>query len=288
MSKRSRPATMSFDPYYVGSQASQVGYPVVIRSGRRRKSQTKATQKDKKLATIAQVKRLLDSRIEDKAQHFDDVINFGTYFLDQNLSVRALGPSSTTYLVSQGAGQGQRIGNVIRVKKVILKYYLFPLPYDVETLTTPMPQLVRIWIGNVRSDLSVKPDYTYMAKLYQSGNLAVPPTSTVDDMLAPINKDLFVEKASRVHKVGHAILDPANPNVQLNQYFSNNDFMVGPMGTIDITKFFRTKLHFDDTTNTPDSNVFMWMEAVNCDNTQSLEGPSVKMVYNVEFVYEDA
>lgn len=276
----------SFDPYFA---TQSQGAPLVVRPGpRARRAGKKTTKQDKKLATVAYVKRLVDSRIEDKAQHFDDVINFGTYFLNIDLNSRPIGPSSTSYLISQGAGQGQRVGNVIRVKKVILKYYLFPLPYDAETLTTPMPQLVRIWVGNVRSDLSVRPDSTYMAKLYQSGNIAVPPTSTVDDMLAPINKDLFVEKASRIHKVGHSILDPANANVQNNQYFSNNDFIAGNMGYIDCTKFFRTKLHFDDTTNTPDSNVFMWMEAVNCDNTQSLEGPSVKMVYNIEFVYEDA
>jgi len=259
-----------------------------VRPGKKRTSQKKTTKKDKQLATRAYVKKLVDSRIEDKAQHFDNVINFGSYFLDQSLSCVAIGPASTTYLVSQGAGQGQRIGNVIRPKKVILKYYLFPLPYDIETNPTPMPQVVRIWVGNIRSDLSVKPDYSYFAKLYQSGNSAYPPSNTIDDMMAPINQDLFVERATRVHKVGHSILDPANGNVQMNQYFSNNDSTMGTFGVIDCTKFFRTKLHFDDATNTPDSNVFMWMEAVNCDNSQSLSGPTVKLVYNIEFVYEDA
>lgn len=285
-----RMRTMSFDPYYVGSQASQIGYavPVVARAGAKRKSMKKTSKKDKQLATIAYVKKLVDSRIEDKAQHFDDVINFGSYFLDLDLNAVPIGPSSTSYLVNQGPGQGQRIGNVIRVKKVILKYYLFPLPQS-ETNSPVQPQIVRIWVGNIRSDLSVKPDSTYIAKLYQSGNSAVPPTNTVDDMLAPINKDLFVEKASRIHKVGHAIGDPSSDAyVQVNQFFSNNDSVMGTFGTIDCTKFFRTKLHFDDATNTPDSNVFMWMEAVNCDNSQSLTGPTVKMVYNIEFVYEDA
>ena len=171
---------MSFAAYPALSQLSQ---PIVVRPGpAARKAGKKTGKKDKKLATQAYVKKLVDSRIEDKAQHFDDVINFGSYFLNLSLYSVPIGPSSTSYLISQGAGQGQRIGNVIRVKKVILKYYLFPMPYDAETLTVPQPQLVRIWVGNIRSDLSVRPDSTYMSKLYQSGNIAVPPSNTVDDI----------------------------------------------------------------------------------------------------------
>lgn len=78
--KRAR--TMSFDPYYVGSQASQIGYAPASRGGysRKRKTMKKTAKKDKALATKAYVKRVLDSRIEDKEQNFDNVIDFAGYF----------------------------------------------------------------------------------------------------------------------------------------------------------------------------------------------------------------
>lgn len=288
--KRSR--TMSYDPYYVGSNASQIGYSAVSRSGpfggaRRRKSMKKASKKDKALATKAFVKRIIDSRIEDKTQSFDDVINFAGYFLNTDLNARYIGPDTSSYIIAQGSGQGDRVGNVIRVKKVLLKYYLIMIPQSDALNPQPQPQLVRVWIGNIRSNLAQKPDATTIAELYQGGNNSFPPNETVDDMMAPINSDKFIERYTCVHKVGNAVQTDFS-TIKFNSYFTNNDYSLSTFATVDCTKFFKSKLHFNDSNQQTDSSVFMWMEAVNSDNTQYLNGPTVKMVYNIEFVYEDA
>lgn len=283
--KRAR--TMSFDPYFVGSQASQIGYSAASRGGarRRRKTMKKASKKDKALATKAYVKRVLDSRIEDKSQVFDNVIDFAGYFLNTSLDATYIGPGTSSYLIAQGTGQGDRLGNVIKVKKCILKYYLTPIKQSDSLNPVPVPQLVRVWIGNIRSNLAQKPDAVTIGELYAGGNNSFPPTETVDDMMAPVNADKFIEKYTCVHKVGHAIYSGAlTPFSQ----FANNDYSESTFATVDCTKFFKSKLYFNDNALDTDSNLFMWMEAVNCDNSQYLNGPTVKMVYNIEFVYEDA
>jgi len=286
--KRAR--TMSFDPYYVGSQASQIGYSVASRGGarRRRRTMKKTAKKDKALASKAYVKRLIDSRIEDKSQNFDNVIDFAGYFLNTSLDAVYLGPDTTSYQIAQGSGQGDRLGNVIKVKKCILKYYLTPIRQSDSLNPIPTPQLVRVWIGNIRSNLAQKPDATTIAELYAGGNTSFPPNETVDDMMAPVNADKFIEKYTCVHKVGHSIYTDISGTQKPDSFFANNDFAESTFATVDCTKFFKSKLYFNDNNLQTDSNLFMWMEAVNCDNTQYLNGPTVKMVYNIEFVYEDA
>lgn len=285
---------MTFDPYYVGSQASQIGYGAVSRAagragaGRRRKTMKKTAKKDRALATKAFVKRIIDSRIEDKTQSFDDVVNFAGYFANTDLSARYIGPDTSSYIIAQGSGQGDRVGNVIRVKKCILKYYLVPIPQDPSFNPVPQPQLVRVWVGNIRSNLAQKPDNVTIAELYQGGNNSFPPNETVDDMMAPVNADKFIEKYTCVHKVGHAIYTDPNSTLKPFSYYANNDYSESTFGMVDCTKFFKSRLYFNDSNQQTDSNLFMWMEAVNSDNTQYLNGPTVKMVYNIEFIYEDA
>lgn len=283
--KRAR--TMSFDPYYVGSQATQIGYSAASRggAGRRRKTMKKTAKKDKALATKAYVKRVLDSRIEDKEQNFDNVIDFAGYFLNTSLDAVYIGPDTSSYLIAQGTGQGDRLGNVIKVKKCILKYYLTPIKQNDALNPLPTPQLVRVWIGNIRSNLAEIPNATTIAELYAGGNTSFPPNETVDDMMAPVNADKFIEKYTCVHKVGHAIYSGA---LTAFSGYANNDFSESTFATVDCTKFFKSKLYFNDNNLQTDSNLFMWMEAVNCDNSQYLNGPTVKMVYNIQFVYEDA
>jgi len=245
----------------------------------------KTAKKDKALATKAYVKRIIDSRIEDKEQNFDNVIDFAGYFLNTSLDAVFLGPDTSSYLIAQGTGQGDRLGNVIKVKKCILKYYLTPIKQNDALNPLPVPQLVRVWIGNIRSNLAEIPNATTIAELYAGGNTSFPPNETVDDMMAPVNADKFIEKYTCVHKVGHAIYSGA---LTPFSNFANNDFSESSFATVDCTKFFKSKLYFNDNNLVTDSNLFMWMEAVNCDNSQYLNGPTVKMVYNIQFVYEDA
>jgi len=245
----------------------------------------KTAKKDKALATKAYVKRIIDSRIEDKEQNFDNVIDFAGYFLNTSLDAVFLGPDPSSYLIAQGTGQGDRLGNVIKVKKCILKYYLTPIKQNDALNPLPVPQLVRVWIGNIRSNLAEIPNATTIAELYAGGNTSFPPNETVDDMMAPVNADKFIEKYTCVHKVGHAIYSGA---LTPFSNFANNDFSESSFATVDCTKFFKSKLYFNDNNLVTDSNLFMWMEAVNCDNSQYLNGPTVKMVYNIQFVYEDA
>jgi len=281
---------MSFDPYYVGPNASQIGYSVASRGGarRRRKTMKKTAKKDRALATKAFVKRIIDSRIEDKSQNFDNVIDFAGYFLNTSLDAVYIGPDTSSYQIAQGTGQGDRLGNVIKVKKCILKYYLCPIPQSDALNPIPQPQLVRVWIGNIRSNLAQKPDATTIAELYAGGNTSFPPNETVDDMMAPVNADKFIEKYTCVHKVGHSIYTDPSGTLKPFSFYANNDYSESTFATVDCTKFFKSKLYFNDNNLQTDSNLFMWMEAVNCDNTQYLNGPTVKMVYNIEFVYEDA
>ena len=69
-----------------------------------------------------------------------------------------LGPDPGSMVINQGTGQGDRIGNKITLKRLVIKGTLVPLPYDAIYNGTIFPVQVKIWVFYDRQDPSAVPD----------------------------------------------------------------------------------------------------------------------------------
>ena len=68
----------------------------------------------------------------------------GASFPTYNIFPVGIEPSAIT--IPQGTGQGDRIGNRIKTKKLMFKRTLVPLPYDGTFNPVPQPVQVKMWI----------------------------------------------------------------------------------------------------------------------------------------------
>lgn len=68
-----------------------------------------------------------------------------------------LTPQSGVLDITQGVGQGQRIGNSIKIKKLTMKGVMFPATYSVLTNFAPKPMEIKFWFGYQKNEPTVKP-----------------------------------------------------------------------------------------------------------------------------------
>lgn len=294
--KRSR-SVMSFDPYYVGSQASQIGYggtqvgSSVRRAGTVRKRAARKG-KDKGIASKDYVKRLLDSRIESKVANINSGGAFGTVLNETSMNAYPMMPLVGYWTIGQGVTQSTRVGNDIRVRKVILSYVIRPMAYNAGTNPQPVPCEIDMYLLYTKRAPSVRPTAGDFNNLYESGASSIPASGSLNDLAATVNKDYF-----SCHRWGHKVgVSVANgtavsnvPQVQ-NQYYSNNDFKYNVVNRMDITKFIpQKKISFNDGDGTSFKNLFLCYQCVASDGTIRAAAEEMMHIdFWIRFEYEDA
>jgi len=241
--------------------------------------------------SVAGVKQIVNAQIarnlEDYNVQSTSYFTFGNYVNNNLLSYKILTPS--TYIIQQGVGSADRRGNQIRIKKVLLRYLINPLPYNAVGNPTPQPQEVMILFGNLKGNQRTVPSTSTINVLYQNGNAASPPTGNCTDLLKPINTDQWNIKKKIIHKIGCAAYNGSGANA-INQGFTNNDFSYNIRKVLDITKMFPKTIKFNDTDANPTTDgLYMMIEAVNADNTTAASTTlSMAMEYWLDVYFEDA
>ena len=208
------------------------------------------------------------------------------YAFAPSLLVDSLIPYS---LISQGTGQGDRIGNQIRTRKLLFKYVLTPNKYDATVNPGPIPQDVIIMFGKVKNSRPQQPISTDFAKLYQLGDSVVAPNSTLLDLVRDVNKDWFTVYKICKHKIGYQAVNYSGASLP-NEGFANNDYKFNVIRTLDLTKYCPKNIKFNDTTSQPTNDGFwMWAMCVNADGTANVTNsvPAL-MTYVISYSYEDA
>lgn len=189
--------------------------------------------------------------------------------------------------IPQGVGQSNRTGNLIKTRKCLFKYVLYPAPYSV-TNTTPIPHEVIIMFGKVRNSKAQAPISTDFAKLYQNNDTYRAPLSRISDVISIVNKDWFQVYKVLNHKVGYSINENSGLNVAAAGY-ANNDFHLNVKRSIDLTKYCPKNVLFNDTTTQPTNDgLWMWAMAVAADGTASTSLNPIFMTYELVYEYEDA
>lgn len=244
-----------------------------------------------KRSTIARmVKTEIHRNIENKTvQYAAQNLNIGPYVNSPNgLNAFPLTPYGGNMQIQQGTGQGDRIGNEIRTRKLVLSYVLIPSPYDSVYNPVPNGQEVKIWIGNYKPSPFVQPS-TY-SNFFQLGDTSTGPASTLQDILSTSNKDSWNIKKTMIHKVGFSGFSASGSGSINNNYSVNNDFKMNVVRKVDLTKLCPKVFKFNDAVSsnpTSGQGLFMMITAVDALNlTPAVR--TVKLSYWIDFVYEDA
>lgn len=235
------------------------------------------------------VKKAIHQNVENKQASFTQSFSFGSVVNDPNLYTRPLTPGVGLLTIPQGTGQGDRIGNKIRVMKAMLRFTLNANPYDLNANPLPTPAEVCIWIGYLKSVPTVAPSSATLSNFFQSGSFVSGFAGDIRDLIKPINKDFFTVKKVLRFKIGTSMSDGTGSQVS-RQYLANNDYKFNVCRNVDITSIYPASLRYADTsTGAQNAGLFMWMQSMSADGTATtINVTPTRINWTIDLTYEDA
>lgn len=237
-------------------------------------------------AVKSYVKRTISGNLENKTAYDEGVATISAYNVSTSLYAFPLHPYTAFTEIFQNVGAGARIGNSIKLKKVVLKYILTPLAYNASLNPTPVPNIIKLWFGYQKNKPLERTPAT--PSFFQLGSSAVQPTGFLQDLIQATNRDLFKIYTTRTHKLGWASNNGSGGQIAY-QYESNNDFKMNIMKSMDITRYMTKKVNFDDANinQTNGHGLFMYATCVRADGQTQAVSP-VNLQWWVDYQYEDA
>lgn len=198
-----------------------------------------------------------------------------------------ISPNSGLINIVQGVGEGERIGNKIRIKRVLLKATYFPMPYDAVTNSAPIPTDLRVLIvkekGGVAYNTAPAP-----TSFFNLGSSVSSPTGDLRDQQLPVNNDLYVVKYDRKVKLGTSVVTSTGTSA-INQQYANNDYKMNQQLTIDVTKMLASTYDFNDNTGNPQGLSLWWCTLLsNCNNTGNIQSFPVNCSFSLQYEFYDA
>lgn len=264
----------------------------------RRKAPKKAYKRKsyapKRKASIkAVVKREIARNTENKTrQHYvEDYLLFGSGSTSQlDASIFPVTPFSGELQIDQGVGNGARIGNQIKTKRLTLKGTIVPLGFSGGTNPTPSPIQVKMWLFYDRREPTDIPTPAVLANFFQDNNAASTFKNDLVDLWAPVNTDRYRVLATRTFKLGAAIYDVTAGGAASQQYYANNDFKLNANFSIDLTKMVPNTVKFDDNNSDPTTRgLYCMCQVVRADGGIVTAGWTMaRMSYMLNYTYEDA
>ena len=137
--------------------------------------------------------------------------------------------------ISQGAGQGNRIGNLIKLKRWVIKGMIHPETSQDSALESYLPNsqqgYVDVYFGRHTNNNEIT---NQLVGLLQNGNSSTTPSGQYYDTLSTINKDKYKIYYHRRFKVGPQWLSRiTNPTTAA----PNNDFALTATFGFDVCKY---------------------------------------------------
>lgn len=206
-----------------------------------------------RMASVKKVVRQEIARnVENKTvQHFDYdqrlyAVN-NVSFPTDNIWPVGLDPGSL--IVNQGVTQSQRIGNVIKTKKLIFKGTLVPLPYESTLNPAPQPVQGTIWIFYDKKNPTELPNVQANNDWFQNGAASKGFQNDLTDNWSPVNTDRYRVVAKKHFKLGFASYNVNAPAAQFQ--YANNDFKLNVNFSFDLTKHYPKFVKFEDNSTVP-------------------------------------
>lgn len=258
----------------------------------RRKQSFKKKRVAKRTVSLAvkkYVKKTLAVNTENKAVQINGGYSFGNINESPDLNAYPMLPMAAFWSIPQGLGQGGRIGNEIKIRKLMLNYVIRPNPYDAVSNVSPQPCEIDLFLGYVRATPTTLPVAADLSVLFQNGSSVSAPVGSLRDIISVVNTDSWVIKKRWRHKVGYS---SANGTGALagNQTFNNNDFKLNVVRKINITNLINKTLRFNDGNNqTLTKNLYFMQQAVSASGAAFA---ATQLPMNIEFwidvQFEDA
>jgi len=265
-----------------------------VKRAYKKRAWKKRSAPKKKVSFSKRVSAIVNKRVlESKTYQYSDVIPL--VGIDQTVASQTFVPLSPFggYVdITQGTGQGERVGNKLRIKKATLSFVMLPLPYNETTNADPIPLEIDMILFTAKEVPQTIWSPTAMSDFFQLGNSVAAPTGNLLDLTRTVNSDSYTMRLRRQFKLGYGsfILAPAN---NTNANYVNNDFKYNIRQTIDITKHLVKNVRFqDNSANAVSHMTQMWVQAVYADNTQMDAGSAGtipgEMQYTISVEYTDA
>lgn len=241
------------------------------------------------LAVKKYVNRTIHKDQENKMTNTNVGDNFGSILENLAMNCYPVLPYIGYSTIGQGIQSNARIGNEVKLRKVMLKYVLYPNAYDVTTNTSPIPMEIDLYLGHVKQTSGYLPTAIDFQSLFQNGSSSFRPTGNITDLVSEVNRDYWNIKKRWRHKIGYSGATGTGA-VAGSQYFANNDFKYNVVKKMDITKLCPKTLKFNDSLNTlQGSNLFFFYQAVRADGLgwASTQLPC-HIEYWIDITFEDS
>lgn len=231
--------------------------------------------KSKRVARKKMLLRKMQKRnIRRTVMNMAETKTVGTVVLNQNIYAPAapgnidaqifqVSPCSTFLTVNQGTGQGDRIGNQIRVKNVMLKGTIVANGYNATTNPGPQPCVVTMVLFYDKENPTILPAPYAAGDFFQFANNSTTWRNDLVDLWAPVNSDRYSVFLRRKFKMGFANYAGTGTSAA-NQSFANNDFKLNHNFSINITKYLRKVVKYRDNNSDPPQRglyCMMWANA---------------------------
>lgn len=167
-----------------------------------------------------------------------------------------ISPALSGFNIGQGVGQGQRIGNKIRVKRSWVKGIIHPSIFDPSVNLQPLPIQIRMIIFKDKFNRTSQPPAVAL-DLFQQGSSFLAPQNDLVDMILEFNRDRYQIYHDQVMKLGNADYSGTGA-VPAFQEFTNNDFSYNCEFKVETTKFLPKTIDYNDASNSPMTDS-LWM-----------------------------
>lgn len=155
-----------------------------------------------------------------------------------------LSPGTNGFSIPNGTGQGNRIGNKIRVEKAWFKGIISPMQFDATTNGQPSPMQIRMILLKDKFRATSQPAAIGL-DLFQSGSTSLGPSNDLVDQIMDINQDRYQVYHEQRMKLGFAENTGTGSNAAWG-HFANNDFQFNCEFAVDITKYLPKNIVFND------------------------------------------
>lgn len=268
------------------------GKKAVVRKALRKSATKRVARVCKRvISSMAEVKTTQTTYTVSPRNQLDTQANF----LLNN--VIPLSPNNDINPIIQGTNQEQRTGNSITTKYCKGRFVLYPNPYSAINNVNAKPTIVKFWCVSAKDGYMSPSSMSniFDISMFQEGSTSTGYTSTLVDLISPINKDVLTLHWSRTYKLGHstvygnanATTSPGNVEAQ----WANNDYKMNHIINFDFTKHMKKTFTYNDNTAIPNGkNLFLLVGICYADgrpfSSASTELP-VGMYYTIDYGYTD-
>lgn len=187
--------------------------------------------------------------------------------------------------LSQGLGDGQRVGDEVNIKSGKMTLFVNLLPYNATTNPNPCPFWVRVWIVSYKKQQTNSIAATdILSSFFRVPTTSLSFQSNMLDMALEVNRESWTVHSERLIRVGSTAPSTTGP-VSSGSYFDSSVASVN----LDFTLPLRGPLVFNDGgTTASNKNLWLLMQTVPMNGTNNSSYFSAECHYNISFDYTDS